>query len=140
MTTPPCSLSVSQEDGARENRTGRSLSLISIHVRETSHPFKLQFVSVVGFQQLLSCAASLEDTPLHLRQVRHIFISAHAQSTATEPKALTRIRQAQEGVRCSREDPTRCFSLRECRSRPFSNPNILTHLVAQVFHSKCDRT
>ncbi|KIK01367.1 hypothetical protein K443DRAFT_573251 [Laccaria amethystina LaAM-08-1] len=70
-------------------RTGRSLSLVSTYIRDTSRPFKLQSVSVVGFQQLMSFAALLEDTPLHLRQVRCIFISAHAQSTATEPKALT---------------------------------------------------
>ena len=77
-----------QEDGAWANCTGRSLSLMS-NICEMPHLFKLQRVSVVGFQQLLSCAALLEDTPVHLCQVRCIFISAHAQGTVTEPKPLT---------------------------------------------------
>lgn len=79
-----------EEDGAWANCTGRSLSLMSTYICEMPHLFKLQRVSVVGFQQLLSCASLLEDTPVHLCKVRCIFISTHAQGTLTDPKPLTR--------------------------------------------------
>ena len=72
-----------------DGRTGRALSLVSKYTRETSKPYKLQSISVIGYNQLLAFADLVESTPLHLRQVKCIFMSAHPRSTASEPKALT---------------------------------------------------
>lgn len=72
-----------------DGRTGRTLSLVSKYTRETSKPYKLQSVSVIGYNQLLAFAELVENTPLHLRQVKCIFISAHPRSTASDPRALT---------------------------------------------------
>jgi len=72
-----------------DGRTGRALSLVSKYTRETSKPYKLQSISVIGYNQLLAFADLVENTPLHLRQVKCIFISAHPRSTASDPRALT---------------------------------------------------
>jgi hypothetical protein len=72
-----------------DGRTGRALSLVSKYTRETSKPYKLQSISVIGYNQLLAFADLVEQTPLHLRQVRCIFLSAHPRSTASNPKGLT---------------------------------------------------
>ncbi|KAF8162711.1 hypothetical protein B0H34DRAFT_291543 [Crassisporium funariophilum] len=72
-----------------DGRTGRALSLVSRYTRQTSKPFKLQSVSVIGYNQLFAFADLVENTPLPLRQVRCIFISAHPRQTASDPKALT---------------------------------------------------
>ena len=72
-----------------DGQTGRALSLVSKYIRETSKPYKLQSVSVIGCNQLLAFADLVEHTPLHLRQVKCIFLSAHPRSTASDPKALT---------------------------------------------------
>ena len=72
-----------------DGKTGRALSLVSKYTRETSKPYKLQSVSVIGYNQLLAFADLVEHTPLHLRQVKYIFLSAHPRSTASDPKALT---------------------------------------------------
>ncbi|PBK92082.1 hypothetical protein ARMGADRAFT_1053981 [Armillaria gallica] len=69
--------------------TGRSLSLVSKFVRETSEMCRLQSISIIGYEQLVAFAAALERTPPSLRRVRYIFISAHARSTAENPKAIT---------------------------------------------------
>ena len=72
-----------------DGRTGRALSLVSKYIRESSKPYKLQSISVIGYNQLLAFADLVENTPLHLRQVKCIFLSAHPRSTASDPKALT---------------------------------------------------
>ena len=56
--------------------TGRSLSLVSKFIRETSAPFKLQSVAVHGPKQFISFNKLLLTTPLHLRRTRYLFISA----------------------------------------------------------------
>lgn len=68
--------------------TGRSLSLVSKFVRETSQASKLQSLSVIGYEQLIGLASALDNIHPTLRQVRYIFISAHARRTAFDPKAL----------------------------------------------------
>ncbi|KAK0493245.1 hypothetical protein EDD18DRAFT_1406115 [Armillaria luteobubalina] len=56
---------------------------------ETSEMCRLQSISIIGYEQLVAFAAALERTPPSLRRVRYIFISAHARSTAENPKAIT---------------------------------------------------
>lgn len=68
--------------------TGRSLSLVSKYVHEASKSAKFQSLSVVGYEQLEGLADRLEATPLALRNVKYIFISAHPRHTASDPKAL----------------------------------------------------
>ncbi|KIM78998.1 hypothetical protein PILCRDRAFT_823866 [Piloderma croceum F 1598] len=56
--------------------TGRSLSLVSRYVHETSKEAKLQSISIHGYDEIIAFAALLERTPLHLRSVRFCFISS----------------------------------------------------------------
>ncbi|KAF7979722.1 hypothetical protein HWV62_41078 [Athelia sp. TMB] len=55
--------------------TGRSLSAVSRHIHECSKPFNLQSVALHGTRQTLAFATALKKIPVHLRQVRHLFIS-----------------------------------------------------------------
>ena len=55
--------------------TGRSLSLVSKYIHETSKPTRFQSVALHGFVQITAFADILERTPSHLRRVRHLFIS-----------------------------------------------------------------
>ena len=88
--------------------------VMSTYIRETSRPFNLQSVSVVGFRQFLSFAALLEDTPLHLR--------THSEHWYRAQSFDSPIRQVRAGIRCSWENSTRHSSLRESCSRPLSLP------------------
>lgn len=56
--------------------TGRSLSLVSKYVRETSKVAKLQSIAIHGYRKMLAFAALLEQIPPHLRCVRYILIHA----------------------------------------------------------------
>lgn len=69
--------------------TGRSLSMVSRYIRESSKTSKLQSLSVIGYEQLISLASTLENTHPTLRNVRYIFISAHVRRTESDPKAIT---------------------------------------------------
>ncbi|KAF8959739.1 hypothetical protein BDZ97DRAFT_1380316 [Flammula alnicola] len=69
-------------------RTGRSLSLVSKFMHETSKPYKLQSISVIGHTQIYAFADLVERTPEHLRRVKSFFISAHSRNTAMDPRAL----------------------------------------------------
>ena len=55
--------------------TGRSLSLVSRYIHESSKPVKFQSLAVRGAWQAVECAALLESTPSHLRRVDNLFIS-----------------------------------------------------------------
>ncbi|KAJ7117718.1 hypothetical protein C8R44DRAFT_626633, partial [Mycena epipterygia] len=55
--------------------TGRSLSLVSRYIHETSKQAKLQSITLVGRQQILAFARLLEKTPPHLRTTRYLFIT-----------------------------------------------------------------
>jgi hypothetical protein len=55
--------------------TGRSLSLVSHYVHDTSKPFKLQSVSVKGVWQAAEFASMLYSNPAVDHGVRHLFIS-----------------------------------------------------------------
>jgi hypothetical protein len=57
--------------------TGRSLSLVSKYIRETSKSVKLQSISIHGHIQMMAFAALLERTPPHLRHVRYLLVSSH---------------------------------------------------------------
>ncbi|KAJ7581487.1 hypothetical protein C8J56DRAFT_960157 [Mycena floridula] len=72
-----------------DGTTGRSLSLVSKFVRESSKLVKLQSLAVVGYKQLLDLASLLEATEPSLRHVKYIFISPQSsRTTASDPKAL----------------------------------------------------
>ncbi|KAF8874776.1 hypothetical protein CPB84DRAFT_560788 [Gymnopilus junonius] len=72
-----------------DGTTGRSLSLVSRYISETSRPYKFQSVTIVGHQQLVAFANLIEDTPQELRRVQCIFISAHSRHTTSNPRALS---------------------------------------------------
>jgi len=72
-----------------DGKTGRALSRVSSYIRETSKPYKLQSVSIIGHHQLLAFADLIERIPPPECQVRWLFISAHPRNTASDPKALT---------------------------------------------------
>jgi len=55
--------------------TGRSLSLVSKHIHETSKSVKLQSLSVHGPKQIHGLAVLLADTLPKYRKVRYLFIS-----------------------------------------------------------------
>ncbi|KAJ7066431.1 hypothetical protein C8F01DRAFT_1123227 [Mycena amicta] len=54
--------------------TGRSLSLVSRYIHNTSAPHKLQSVALFGRPQYLAFAALLHRTPPHLRGTRFLYI------------------------------------------------------------------
>ncbi|KAK7438452.1 hypothetical protein VKT23_018065 [Stygiomarasmius scandens] len=68
--------------------TGRSLSLVSKSIRDLSQHFKLQSISIIGYNQLQSFASLLAETPPSFRRVRFLFIAAHARNTAEDPRVL----------------------------------------------------
>ena len=72
-----------------DGRTGRALSLVSRFVHETSKAYKLQSIAVIGQTQLFAFADLIEHTPIHLRRVDCIFLSAHSRHTASDPRALS---------------------------------------------------
>ncbi|KDR82043.1 hypothetical protein GALMADRAFT_59195 [Galerina marginata CBS 339.88] len=72
-----------------DGRTGRALSLVSRYINETSKPYKLQSVTVVGHTQLFAFANLIENTPILFRRVHCIFLSAHSRHTASDPRALS---------------------------------------------------
>ena len=61
-----------------DGRTGRALSLVSRFIHETSKPYKLQSIAVIGERQLLAFADLIEQTPTHLRRVHFILFSSSA--------------------------------------------------------------
>ncbi|KAF7969531.1 hypothetical protein HWV62_26973 [Athelia sp. TMB] len=63
--------------------TGRSLSLVSKFIRDTSAPFKLQSMSIHGSQQAIAFQGILLRTPPHLRRVRYLYLSATAYCPST---------------------------------------------------------
>lgn len=72
-----------------DGTTGRSLSLVSRFIHETSRPYKFQSVTIVGHKQLFAFADLIENTPSELRRVQCIFISAHSRHTTSNPRALS---------------------------------------------------
>jgi len=62
--------------------TGRALSLVSRIIHETSKPYKLQSIAVIGQMQLSRFAYLIEQTPTQLRRVRCIFLSARTPNDA----------------------------------------------------------
>jgi hypothetical protein len=56
--------------------TGRSLSLVSKYIHDTSKPVKLQSIAIHGYDQMLAFAALLDKTPPHLRRVRNLLIAS----------------------------------------------------------------
>jgi hypothetical protein len=56
--------------------TGRSLSLTSRYIRETSKPTKLQSLSVTTPQQIHGLAHLITHTPPRYRRVRYLFLSS----------------------------------------------------------------
>ncbi|KAJ7803222.1 hypothetical protein B0H13DRAFT_1745130 [Mycena leptocephala] len=57
--------------------TGRSLSLVSRYIHETSKIAKLQSIVLVGRAQILAFARLLDQIPAHLRTTRYLFINGH---------------------------------------------------------------
>ena len=72
-----------------DGTTGRSLSLVSRYIHETSRPYKYQSVAVIGPLQLLAFADMIEIVPAEFRHVRCIFISAHSRHLNSSPRALS---------------------------------------------------
>ncbi|KIM79012.1 hypothetical protein PILCRDRAFT_823878 [Piloderma croceum F 1598] len=65
--------------------TGRSLSLVSKFVNETSQPVKLQSIYLRGYDQTKAFASLLERTPPHLRFVRYLLISRRSAGPFDNP-------------------------------------------------------
>jgi hypothetical protein len=63
--------------------TGRSLSLVSKYITETSKPTRFQSIAIQGHEQISKFAVILERTPPHLRHVRHLFVSTQSQVKGT---------------------------------------------------------
>lgn len=55
--------------------TGRSLSLVSRYIHETSKPLKFQSISIHNHQQISSFSHLIESTPVHLRNVSYLLVS-----------------------------------------------------------------
>jgi hypothetical protein len=70
--------------------TGRSLSLVSKYIHETSKSVKLQSISIHGHIQMMAFAALLERTPPHLRHVRYLFVSSHDPKVEGIDEAMAR--------------------------------------------------
>ena len=72
-------------------RTGRALSLVSRFINETSKPYKLQSISVIGKRQLDAFADLIEQTPTHLRRIYcklDLTSRVHLATLATERARL----------------------------------------------------
>ena len=63
--------------------TGRSLSLVSKYIHETSQPFRLQSISLHGHDEIVAFAALLDTTPACLRRVRYLFLSTQSRDQDT---------------------------------------------------------
>lgn len=74
-------------------QTGRSLSLVSRYFHAISEPTKLQSISIEGTDHIVAFAAILDNTPAHLRHVRHFFVSTRDRDEDEEP-----LRAMQQGV------------------------------------------
>jgi hypothetical protein len=78
-----------------DGRTGRALSLVSQFIHETSKPYKLQYIAVIGEERLRAFADLLEQTPSHLRHVKCFFLFYHSYYyLRTDLRVLKRILHA----------------------------------------------
>lgn len=71
--------------------TGRSLSLVSKFIHNTSRSVKLQSICLRSLEQTVAFASLLKETPPHLRRVRYLFISSpepHKSHPVQVPLAL----------------------------------------------------
>jgi hypothetical protein len=68
--------------------TGRSLSLVSKFINETSQPVKLQSIYLRGCDQTKAFASLLKRTPPHLRFVRYLCISRRRVRPFKDPGDL----------------------------------------------------
>ena len=57
-----------------DGRTARSLSLVSKYFFQVTHPFLYQSIAVTGYHQIGSLESRLQNTRLHLRHVRNLYI------------------------------------------------------------------
>ncbi|KAJ7504161.1 hypothetical protein B0H11DRAFT_1961344 [Mycena galericulata] len=64
--------------------TGRSLSLVSKYIRETSKPARLQSIALFGRKQILAFAELLNQTPAHLRTTRYLFVNGQESEAEME--------------------------------------------------------
>lgn len=59
--------------------TVQALSLVSRYFRDIARPYLYQSLSLSGVDQIMAAAVKLENTPVHLRRVQHLFISDESQ-------------------------------------------------------------
>lgn len=59
--------------------TVKALSLVSKYFRDVARPYLYQSLSLSGVDQIMVAASKLENTPPHLRQIQHLFISDESQ-------------------------------------------------------------
>jgi len=92
---------ICQLAGQDDGRTIRALSLVSKYFKEITAPYAYQSLSISGPEQINKLASKLESTPLHLRHIRHLFLSdavpnkphrtSEGESHAPNSTATTRI-------------------------------------------------
>jgi len=100
--------------------TGRSLSLVSKNIRETSKSVKFQSIALRGCDQMLAFADLLEKTPFHHRRVRYLFILSRGWDVEAEEDAFQgwydqnedfSEEEAERIVTASREESAREFAI-----------------------------
>src|ERR1700733_7083441 len=74
-----------------DGSTGRSLSLVSKYINETSKYTKFQSVAIRSLNQALAFAALLERSPSVGRRVRHLFISTNPRCAFHKAKRMSSI-------------------------------------------------
>ena len=92
---------ICQLAGLDDGRTVRALSLVSKYFNEIARLYMYQSLSISGPEQIMILLSKLESLPLHLRQIRHLFLSdqpfskpegkLRIPSPTLDPSAITRI-------------------------------------------------
>jgi len=60
---------------ADDGHTSRSISRVSKYFNNVSRPFRYQIIAISGIDQGIELATRLETIPIHMRRIRHLFIS-----------------------------------------------------------------
>jgi hypothetical protein len=119
-----------QDDGG----TIRALSLVSRYFNAIARPYIYQSLSISGPEQINTLSYKLVSTPLHLRHIRHLFLSdgvsnkpqrtSEGTSRAPNPTAITRIL-------------TLAAPTLESLTFISSNPTTSTQLISRLFRLSC---
>ncbi|KAG5642017.1 hypothetical protein DXG03_003789 [Asterophora parasitica] len=70
-----------------DGRTVGALSFVSRYFREVARPFLYQSLLISGSEKIATLVTKLENTPPHLRLIRHLFLSTHSITRPSEYEA-----------------------------------------------------